>query len=233
MCDNNCKCKSEPQLLDVLARLLGRYIDATMKAAQKKLKVFLTNGDIADVIVISNKEVDEEYITSIVPNFKSIVPTPAEIMLKAEVRYSKEQARVIKDIYYELAYMLEEKDTEDWAMLVKLFAMAYSDIPFTKLKEDFDNLPEDLYKDIKKMRKEIRDCFKENNFWESVYKVEDKAQLPSLECRLSKHGAALGAGIVPNYVGTQNRYKKTKNYYNVRDSKGRFTKKAKKRYIKR
>lgn len=224
MCDNNCKCKSEPQLLDVLSRILGGYIDDTMRVDQKNLKVFLTNGDIADVIVISNKEVNEEYIASIVPNFKSFVPTPAEIMLKAEVRYSKEQARVIRDLYYSLAYMMEAEPTEDWDMLVKLFATAYSDIPFTKLKEDFDNLSEDLYKDIKKMRKEIRDCYKENNFWEEVYKV----QLPSLKGKLPKHGAALGVCTANRaaFETTQNRYKKTKNYYNVRDSKGRFTKKS-------
>lgn len=217
MCDHNCKCKSEPQLWDVLSRLLGGYIDDTMKVDQRNLKVFLTNGDIADVIVISNKEVDEEYITSVVPNFKSFVPTPAEIMLKAEVRYSKEQARVLRDLYYSLAYMMEAEHTEDWDMLVKLFATAYSGIPLTKLKEDFDSLPEDLYKDIKKMRKEIRECYKENNFWEEVYKVAPKD-------KLAKHSAA---------PGVASRYKKTKNYYNVRDSKGRFTKKAKKRNIKR
>ena len=208
MCDNNCKCKSEPQLWDVLSRLLGGYIEDSMRVDERNLKVFLNNGDIADVVVISNKEVDEEYITSIVPDFKSFVPTPAEIMLKAEVRYSEKQVRVLKELYYELAYMLEEEDTEDWDMLVKLFATAYSDIPFTKLKEDFDDLPEDLYKDIKKMQKEIRDCLKENNFWEEVYKVMPKTQ---------------------QHLEVAPKYKKTKNYYNVRDSKGRFTKKAKKR----
>ena len=49
MCDNNCKCKSEPQLWDVLSRLLGGYIEDSMRVDERNLKVFLNNGDIADV----------------------------------------------------------------------------------------------------------------------------------------------------------------------------------------
>ena len=163
------------------------------------MEVFLKDGTISDVIVHSNKEVDADYISNLIPDFQAIVPRDEELILKAVTHIEEDSVPSMTALFWELVYLLDKEGQLSPAeRFVRLAATCYPGADYYKdFKKDFPGLPKSIYKAVKAESLEI--------------------------CEVVKR----------SYEEIKKPVRNTKNYYNVRDSKGRFTKKTKKRSTRR
>lgn len=182
-----------------LMKLLTELFNDPRPFKTHNMEVFLKDGTITDVIIHSNKEVDADYISNLIPDFQAIVPRDEELILKAVANLEPDEVTSMTAIFWELVYLLDKQAQLSPAeRFVRLASACYPGKAFYKeFKKDFPGLPKSIYKAVKAESLEICDIIE-------GYKEEIKKPV-----------------------------RNTKNYYNVRDSKGRFTKKAKKRNIKR
>lgn len=185
--------------VSAIMKLLSELFNDPRPFKTHNMEVFLKDGTITDVIIHSNKEVDADYISNLIPDFQAIVPRDEEIILKAVAHLEQDSVPSMTALFWELVYLLDKEGQLSPAeRFVRLAATCYPGEDYYKeFKKDFPGLPKNIYKAVKAESLEI--C-------EVVKRSKEEIKKP---------------------------VRNTKNYYNVRDSKGRFTKKAKKRNIKR
>lgn len=185
--------------VSVFMKLLTELFNEPRPFKTDNMEVFLKDGTITDVIIHSNKEVDADYISNLIPDFQAIVPRDEEIILKAVTHLEQDSVPSMTALFWELVYLLDKEGRLSPAeRFVRLAATCYpGEDCYEEFKKDFPGLPKSIYKAVKAESLEICEVVKR-----SKKEIKKSAR-------------------------------NTKNYYNVRDSKGRFTKKAKKRNIKR